>query len=171
MNELHKLEMEKAYKEALDKYLAEHPEHKDLQLKNDPKKMLEDIIKKAEASKKARELQEARVRELQQQHQNMMQAQGAGNQAGQAQPGQDRLAHAQQQLARIRAHIIQNQAYLQQNAAIRAANPAIPQIRLAAPNPMANTAVRAPIIANPNPVQWQQQAPRHAQPNPNNQYR
>ena len=67
VNELHRIEMEKAYKEALDKYLAEHPEHKDIQLKNDPKKMLEEIIKKADASKKAREREEARIREFRQQ--------------------------------------------------------------------------------------------------------
>lgn len=172
--------MEKAYQEALDKYLAEHPEHKDMQLKNDPKKMLEDIIKKAEASKKARELQEARMRELQQQQQALAQGQGGLAAAGNPQA---HLQHQQNaaQLAQIRAQILQNQAY---DAGIRAnpmMNPFLAQQpRAARPiGPIGPVGVNRafrhghPVVRHENPVQWQQAAaaavPRHAQPNPNNQ--
>lgn len=51
-DELHKVEMEKAYKEALDEYLEKHPEFRTKEIKNDPKKMLEDLIKKVEEKKK-----------------------------------------------------------------------------------------------------------------------
>jgi len=69
--ELHQIEMEKAYKEATELYLKEHPESAIITLKHDPKKLLEELNKEKEEQKKQqdnqRQLQLERL--IQQNHQ------------------------------------------------------------------------------------------------------
>lgn len=43
MDEIHRKEMEEAYKKAFDEYLIEHPEARQIELKYDPKALLESL--------------------------------------------------------------------------------------------------------------------------------
>lgn len=77
--DLHQIEMEKAYKEANELYLKEHPDAANLSLKHDPKKILDELNKEKEIQKQNR-LQQQTVNEQQQrvalaQHQQGLQAQ------------------------------------------------------------------------------------------------
>jgi hypothetical protein len=45
VEEIHKKEMQEAYKKATEEYMALHPEAKDIELKYDPKKLLESLEK------------------------------------------------------------------------------------------------------------------------------
>jgi hypothetical protein len=45
VEEVHKNEMESAYKKATEEYMALHPEAKDIEMKYDPKKLLESLEK------------------------------------------------------------------------------------------------------------------------------
>ena len=52
MGEIHQNEMEEAYKKATEEYMKLHPEAKEIELKYDPKKLLEGLSKE-KAKKKA----------------------------------------------------------------------------------------------------------------------
>lgn len=62
--------MEKAYKEATELYLKEHPESAIITLKHDPKKLLEELNKEKEEQKKQQNNQlQQQLHQLQQNHQ------------------------------------------------------------------------------------------------------
>lgn len=117
--ELHQIEMEKAYKEANELYLKEHPESAHITLKHDPKKILEELNKEKEKQKKKQEQQ--RQQQLQQQ-QRILQTQLQ-------QHNRENIRQMQQQLQQRLQNGLQNGLDLQQqiNNAMQEANDAIRQ--------------------------------------------
>jgi TRIAD3 protein (E3 ubiquitin-protein ligase RNF216) len=61
IEELHQIEMEKAYKEANELYLKDHPDAASIKLKYDPKKILDDLNKEKEKLKKQQQLHMAQI--------------------------------------------------------------------------------------------------------------
>lgn len=55
MAELHQIEMEKAYKEANEIYLKEHPDSASISLKYDPKKILDELHKEKDKEKQQKQ--------------------------------------------------------------------------------------------------------------------